>query len=741
MPAGSIVIDLLMRTGSFETDTTRAGKRLKAFQKEAESVGKAIGVGLSAAAALAVAAFDQLVKSAANFKDLEETTGASAEGLASLAIAAATAGLSMDEVGQASIKLTKSLTGVDDESKAAGAALTALGIPIEEFKRLDPVAQIDALTKAFAGFADGSQKTAVAVALFGKTGAEQLKLFKALEEQGGRTAILTREQIKLADDYADAQARQIATIRLYAQAGATDLLPVLNDLTGAAKEVAAEFLGIDAAGKKLAGDSPVKEFAEKGAAALAFLVDSGQGVVRIFQAVGVAIGGTIAALSQDVQGNFSAAKQIAAEARADVERILSAELFSQRIARLRAASQRALIPDPNQSQAESARLGRRPSLVFNGTEKKDKKSKGESEAQRYLENLQKQLEKTQELSAYEQALFDIRQKRIKGITPALEAEILAQAKLLDLTKQTKELRDAEVDVNTKRARTKLDELDAINKGNDALKSEIELLGRDAESLAALELQKVRVTAAEKESTLARLEASGVSEQQLQVLQEEIKALREREALLTDRANRQVDVSARENATKTGETYRDTLGDSIADGILDGFRRGQSLTDIFINELKAQFAKTILRPLIQPVADAGNKLIGDIIGAAVGVFTGGGYATNQTGGSLPTAGGAATGTNFVERDMMTILHKGEAVIPKAFNPAAGGGMGGPTVIVNAPPGTQVDRQESRNDGQTLELWLSMAERRVASGIASGTGPAAQAMKSRGIGVDGALARRA
>ena len=119
-------------------------------------------------AAAAAVAVDQLVKGAANFKDLSEITGASAESLASFAVAAATAGTEMGTIAEASVKLTKNLTGVDDESKAAGAALAALGLNIKQFKALDPATQMETVAKALAGFEDGASKTAVAVALLGK---------------------------------------------------------------------------------------------------------------------------------------------------------------------------------------------------------------------------------------------------------------------------------------------------------------------------------------------------------------------------------------------------------------------------------------------------------------------------------------------------------------------------------------------------------------------------------------------
>jgi len=36
---------------------------------------------------------------------------------------------------------------------------------------------------------------------------------------------------------------------------------------------------------------------------------------------------------------------------------------------------------------------------------------------------------------------------------------------------------------------------------------------------------------------------------------------------------------------------------------------------------------------------------------------------------------AVGTNYVPRDMLARIHEGEAIVPKAYNPAAGGSMGG------------------------------------------------------------------
>lgn len=743
MAAGSIIVDLLMRTGSFETDTARAEKRIKAFQKSVESAGRAIGTALGVGIVAAAAAFETLVSHVADLKDLEEQTGALAEDLGSLAIAASVAGTSVADIASQANKLTKNLSGVDDESKAAGAALAALGIPIEDFKKLDPVGQIDALSKAFNGFADGSQKTAVAMALFGKNGAAMLNVFKELDAEGGRQKILTQQQIELADEFIDRQKRQTATIIAYAQAGATDLLPVLNDLTAAAKEVAAEFFGIDSAGKKLASESPVKVWGETIVDVLAFIVDASQGVVRTFQAVGTGVAGAVAATEAAKRLQFGAAASIASETAKDIDRILSPELFSQRLARIRQAALQAGIADPNQSAAESSRLARKPQLSFDGAQK-TAKSAAQSEAERYLETLQKQAEKTLELTSEEQALLDIQSKRIKGLTPELEKQILAQARFNDENKKAIDFRTAEIEVQTARAKAQNESLAALIKGNDELRKEVDLLGLDADGLLQVEIQKVRVAKAEKEATLAKQEALGIDEKQLQVLQAEIQALQQRESLLIEKGDKQQDIDTKKNADKLGETYRDSMAESIAEGILDGSRKGLDFTDVFVRELKSQFAKTILVPIIQPVVNAQNEGVSSILKAIGGLFGTGSNTSDYRGTTLPDSirGGAATGTNLLERDMIMLVHKGESITPKAYNPAAGGkAAGGNVNVYNSAPGVQATAQRDANgDLQVFVAAVDAAYGRVVHDFSTGTGPASVANRQRNGTGPGALARR-
>jgi hypothetical protein len=462
MAAGSIIIDLLMRTGSFVTDTERAEKSMRALQKAAkESFDKAIVAGivkgqlafetLAGAARTTAQVFQTLTIDAAQFKDLEETTGAAAEALASLQVAASTAGVPIDAVGEAMNKLTKNLVGVDDESKAAGAALAALGLSVEEFKKLDPAAQYEEIGKALAGFADGASKTAVAQALLGKAGAEQLKVMKALEEQGGRTSILTKQQIDRADAFADAQARSAAQLRLYAQAAASEAIPALTTFTNLTVETIKAFIGVDAATGKLAAEQSIREWAKEGVIWVAELAGK---LVLFAKGLGVAGAGLEILLKRGSTqlDDFNAKWKSFTE--------FDADAFANKLRnRLKYGPQEG----PDQSEAERRRLGlpavRLPELKFEGGAGKGKKEI--DKAAQALNSLNREIQTfgaendnlakllafqdlkptVAQLGQYKNALAELQQlrtadeidKTVKGLYEERDALVLSKEQLLART--------------------------------------------------------------------------------------------------------------------------------------------------------------------------------------------------------------------------------------------------------------------------------------------------------------------
>jgi lambda family phage tail tape measure protein len=211
--------------------------RLSESHKNATKIGEelrlgfiAIGVAASTGLVAAAAAFDHLAKKAGDFQDMAEKTGDTAQNIASLAVAAEVGGVSMENLVTSANKLTKNLAEVNDDSKAAGAAIKALGLNLEDLKNQAPTERFATIAKALDGFADSSQKSAVAQALMGKSGAESLPFLKELAGATGRQVILTEQQIQQADEYSDKQKRFRTEIGLHAQAIAADMLPALADL-------------------------------------------------------------------------------------------------------------------------------------------------------------------------------------------------------------------------------------------------------------------------------------------------------------------------------------------------------------------------------------------------------------------------------------------------------------------------------------------------------------------------------
>jgi hypothetical protein len=312
-------MDLIAKVGGFVSGMTEAeraaDKSAKKIQASIESisvagyaVGNALGQYLKQGIDLAINAFPELIEQAGQFQDLAEKTGGSAEGIASLAVSAKVGGTSVEDLASASIKLTKNLTGVDDQSKAAGAALAALGIPVADFKKLAPEQQLLKVADALGGFAEGAGKTAVATDLFGKAGAQLLPTLKDLYEQGGAQKILTDEQIKQADDFGDGLTRTKTQIGLYASAIATQALPSITALTEVLKDAIVQVYDLDKAAADAGKTNPFATFSENVGRELAKVLDYFATTKQEFAALADFGGSAIAALKNAAVGNAEAAR-------------------------------------------------------------------------------------------------------------------------------------------------------------------------------------------------------------------------------------------------------------------------------------------------------------------------------------------------------------------------------------------------------------------------------------------------
>lgn len=149
----------------------------------------------------------------------------------------------------------------------------------------------------------------------------------------------------------------------------------------------------------------------------------------------------------------------------------------------------------------------------------------------------------------------------------------------------------------------------------------------------------------------------------------------------------------------------SMGDVVADFATTGEVSFRRFRETVLAELSRIATSRILGMLVQMIGGGGG-------GGGSGWGTGAAYGNQDMGAYL------ATGTNYVPRDgFRAVLHEGEAVVPKAYNPAAGGRSGGEITIVqhnnfnfNGGDGTPEPAALSRMVRETAVAGVTEAQRR-------------------------------
>lgn len=320
---GSLVVSLGLDAAEFTRGLSKSEYQTQQWVQRFETGIEAARTGaLAAFAAMGTAAalLDRQLNDIAGFQDLADKVGDTAEEVASLKLAADLSGTALDSIAAASVKLTTALSKTDDESKGVGAALKAIGLEMDEFKRLTPVAQIDAVAQALAGFEDGAGKTAVAVQLFGKSGADLIPMLNDLAEEGGRQITLTGQQIAAADEYSKSTARLRSEVQTLVAVTAADAAPVLTQMVQILRDINTY------ATSGANGFNILAATLEGAKLVLQTVVLLGSDVAYVFKQTGIEIGGMAAQLAALMRMDFSgftaisaAMKEDAARARAELD--------------------------------------------------------------------------------------------------------------------------------------------------------------------------------------------------------------------------------------------------------------------------------------------------------------------------------------------------------------------------------------------------------------------------------------
>lgn len=313
MNIGTLTIEMAANVARLRQDMDAAKNTVNtAMLNIQKSVNVAKGALAGLGAALSVGAFAAWVKSSIDAADemskLSQKTGIAVKDLAGLQLAYRQSGL---EAGALQMSMSKLAVGVLNGNDALKAMAIQTRNADGSLKSTREV--LGLVADKFASYEDGIGKTALAIELFGKSGADLIPMLN-----GGSEALAEFDEMarKLGLTMDEATARNAEkfndTLDLLGQGlsgisrqVAADLLPTLTGLAG-------EFLNSMTSGDRL------KKVADVLSMALRGLYVAGIGIIEVFSTVGKTLGGVSAAVVAALSGDFTGAANILKEMKADI---------------------------------------------------------------------------------------------------------------------------------------------------------------------------------------------------------------------------------------------------------------------------------------------------------------------------------------------------------------------------------------------------------------------------------------
>ncbi|MBP7647148.1 MAG: hypothetical protein KA751_10395, partial [Comamonas sp.] len=312
MIVGQLEIQMLANMARLQADMDAAKRSVGGAMDHIEkTVNQAKSALLGLGAGLSVAVFAGWIRGAIDAADetnkLAQKIGVATQDVAGMQLAFRQAGVG-DAFASSMAKMSKSVADGSDAFVAMGVATKNADGTLRSTRVL-----LGEVADKFASYEDGAAKSALAQAIFGKSGAEMIPLLNAgsaaLDEYDAMAAKLGltigEETAKEAEKFNDTldligQGSQGVARQLAAQ-----LLPTLSGL-------ADQFFTSMSSGDKL------KNTADFLASSMKLLYIAGIGVVEVFTTVGKTLGGVGAAAVAAMSGDFSGAVGILKDMKADI---------------------------------------------------------------------------------------------------------------------------------------------------------------------------------------------------------------------------------------------------------------------------------------------------------------------------------------------------------------------------------------------------------------------------------------
>lgn len=303
---GDLVLALSADTAKFQSDLGRAQRVADKFGRD---VGRALGNVAGALLALGGAAgFTGLIRGQIDAADaankLSQKVGLSTEALSAYMVQARLSDVANEQLQTGLQQLAKNQADFVAGTGEAADAFRALGISQQEVKDLngDTAALFELIAGKMAQFEDGANKTAIAMKIFGRSGAELIPLINSLQETRNEAqqlgALLDKDTAAAAERFNDNLTRVGVTVQAVGLNMARVLLPTLEKYSESMVEAAKNTEAMNQAGR--VADTALK-----------LIATGGTIVSSVFEIVGKSIGNMAAVVDRVLSGQFSEAFRIA----------------------------------------------------------------------------------------------------------------------------------------------------------------------------------------------------------------------------------------------------------------------------------------------------------------------------------------------------------------------------------------------------------------------------------------------
>ena len=247
--AGRAFVELFADDTKLVRGLRAAEKKLRAFGASISRLGRQM-VGLGAAMLTPLVAASKAFAAMGDaIAKMAKRTGFSTEALSELSFAAQQSGTSIEDFEKGARRMQRTITDAGMGLKTAQDALGMLGLSYQRLAHLSPEEQFKRIADELSKIKNPTQKAAIAMMLFGRSGTAMLPMLKdgaagieALQQEARRLGLtMSSQDAAAAEEFTDALGRLWKVVKMTTfQVGAA-LAPALKQLAGWVTQVVVTF--------------------------------------------------------------------------------------------------------------------------------------------------------------------------------------------------------------------------------------------------------------------------------------------------------------------------------------------------------------------------------------------------------------------------------------------------------------------------------------------------------------------